>query len=90
MALIETILRSGQSGADTAKYITGKAACSRVRSRATMMGMDLGAIEASAGITRGKKLVVVVGQRKALAIAVRNNKTEQRFSGLLARLKAGG
>jgi exodeoxyribonuclease V alpha subunit len=28
------------------------------------------------GITRGKKLVVVVGQRKALAIAVRNNKTE--------------
>jgi exodeoxyribonuclease V alpha subunit len=40
------------------------------------------------GITRGKKLVVVVGQRKALSIAVRNNKTEQRFSGLLARLKA--
>ncbi len=39
------------------------------------------------GITRGKKLVVVIGQRKALAIAVRNNKTEQRFSGLLARLK---
>ena len=36
------------------------------------------------GITRGKKLVVVVGQRKALAIAVRNNKTEQRFSGLPA------
>jgi hypothetical protein len=29
--------------------------------------------------------VVVVGQRKALAIAVRNNKTENRFSGLLAR-----
>jgi exodeoxyribonuclease V alpha subunit len=45
------------------------------------------------GITRGKKLVVVVGQRKALAIAVRNNKTEQRFSGLLTRLiarSAGG
>ena len=40
------------------------------------------------GITRGKKLVVVVGQRKALAIAVGNNRTEQRFSGLLARLKA--
>jgi len=31
------------------------------------------------GVTRGKKLVVVVGQRKALAIAVRNNRTEQRF-----------
>ena len=39
------------------------------------------------GITRGKRLVVVIGQRKALAIAVRNNGTEQRFSGLLARLK---
>ncbi len=38
------------------------------------------------GITRGKKLVVVVGQRKALAMAVGNNWTEQRFSGLLARL----
>jgi exodeoxyribonuclease V alpha subunit len=40
------------------------------------------------GITRGKQLVVVIGQRKALAIAVSNNKTERRFSGLLARLKA--
>ena len=40
------------------------------------------------GITQGKKLVVVVGQRKALAIAVRNSKTEHRFSGLLATLKA--
>jgi exodeoxyribonuclease V alpha subunit len=39
------------------------------------------------GITRGKKLVVLIGQRKALAIAVRNNRTEQRFSGLLTRLK---
>ena len=39
------------------------------------------------GITRGKRLVVLIGQRKALAIAVRNNKTEQRFSGLLYRLQ---
>jgi hypothetical protein len=31
---------------------------------------------------------VVVGQRKALAIAVRTNKPEQRFPGLLARLIA--
>lgn len=38
------------------------------------------------GITRGKKLVVLIGQRKALGMAVRNNKTENRFSGLLARL----
>jgi exodeoxyribonuclease V alpha subunit len=40
------------------------------------------------GVTRGKRLVVLVGQQKALAMAVRNNRTEQRFSGLLARLKA--
>src|SRR5262249_27546015 len=39
-------------------------------------------------ITRGKKLVVVVGQQKALRIAVGNNQTQRRFSGLLARLKA--
>jgi exodeoxyribonuclease V alpha subunit len=39
------------------------------------------------GITRGKKLVVLIGQRKALAMAVRNNRTENRFSGLLTRLK---
>jgi exodeoxyribonuclease V alpha subunit len=38
------------------------------------------------GITRGKKLVVVIGQRRALGMAVKNNCTEQRFSGLLARL----
>ena len=40
------------------------------------------------GITRGKKLVVLIGQRKALAMAVKNNRTENRFSGLLARLTA--
>jgi exodeoxyribonuclease V alpha subunit len=39
------------------------------------------------GITRGKRLVVVIGQKKALATAVRNNQTARRFSGLLARLK---
>jgi exodeoxyribonuclease V alpha subunit len=38
------------------------------------------------GVTRGKKLVVLIGQRKALAIAVKNNRTENRFSGLLTRL----
>jgi exodeoxyribonuclease V alpha subunit len=41
------------------------------------------------GVTRGKRLVVLVGQQKALATAVRNNRTERRFSGLLARLQAG-
>ena len=40
------------------------------------------------GITRGKKLVVLIGQKRALAVAVRNNQTENRFSGLLERLKA--
>ena len=40
------------------------------------------------GVTRGKMLVVLIGQRKALAMAVKNNKTEQRFSGLLSRLTA--
>jgi exodeoxyribonuclease V alpha subunit len=38
------------------------------------------------GVTRGKKLVVLIGQKKALGMAVKNNKTEQRFSGLLSRL----
>ena len=38
------------------------------------------------GVTRGRKLVVLIGQRKALGLAVRNNKTGNRFSGLLARL----
>jgi exodeoxyribonuclease V alpha subunit len=40
------------------------------------------------GITRGKRLLVLVGQRKALGIAVRNDRTQRRYSGLLASLKA--
>jgi exodeoxyribonuclease V alpha subunit len=39
------------------------------------------------GVTRGKDLVVLVGQSKALALAIRNNRTEERFSGLLSRLR---
>jgi exodeoxyribonuclease V alpha subunit len=42
------------------------------------------------GITRGKKLVLLIGRRRALGMAVRNNRTENRFSGLLARLLAPG
>ena len=42
------------------------------------------------GVTRGKKLVVLIGQRKALGMAVKNNRTENRFSGLLARLLVRG
>jgi exodeoxyribonuclease V alpha subunit len=41
------------------------------------------------GITRRRKLVVVIGQRKAMGMAVNKNRMEQRFSGLLARLKSG-
>lgn len=41
-------------------------------------------------ITRGKRLVVVAGQRKALATAVRQNDTRRRHGGLLARLREGG
>ena len=39
------------------------------------------------GITRGKRLLVLVGQRKALGIAVRNDRPQRRYSGLLASLK---
>jgi exodeoxyribonuclease V alpha subunit len=34
------------------------------------------------GVTRGKKLVVLVGQRRALAIAVRNGGMRRRWSRL--------
>jgi exodeoxyribonuclease V alpha subunit len=40
------------------------------------------------GMTRGKQMVVLIGQKQALATALRNNQTARRFSGLLARLKA--
>ena len=42
------------------------------------------------GITRGKKLVLLIDRRRALGMAVRNNRTENRFSGLLARLLTPG
>jgi exodeoxyribonuclease V alpha subunit len=38
-------------------------------------------------VTRGKKLVVIVGSRKALSMAVRNDKTSKRFTRLTARLR---
>ncbi len=37
-------------------------------------------------VTRGKQLVVIVGTRKALGIAIRNNKTQERFTLLRQRL----
>ena len=39
------------------------------------------------GLTRGKKLVALIGQKKALGIAVRNDRTQRRYSGLLECLR---
>ena len=41
------------------------------------------------GLTRGKRFVVIVGQKKALSLAVRNGQSTQRHSALLKRLRAG-
>jgi exodeoxyribonuclease V alpha subunit len=41
-------------------------------------------------ITRARKLVVLVGSRKALAIAIRNNKVQRRYTGLVDRLSSCG
>jgi len=38
------------------------------------------------GVTRGKKLVIIVGTKKAMAIAVKNNRTEKRYTLLKERL----
>lgn len=37
-------------------------------------------------ITRGKKMVVIIGQKKALATAIHNQHIKRRFTGLLTRL----
>jgi exodeoxyribonuclease V alpha subunit len=37
-------------------------------------------------VTRAKKLLVMVGSPKAMAMAVNNDKTRQRFTGLRQRL----
>ena len=39
------------------------------------------------GITRAKHLLVVVGQKKALGLAIRNDQSRKRYSGLLCSLK---
>jgi exodeoxyribonuclease V alpha subunit len=41
------------------------------------------------GVTRGKRLVVIVGQKKAVAIAVKNISGRRRWSKLKERLVAG-
>jgi exodeoxyribonuclease V alpha subunit len=40
-------------------------------------------------VTRGKRLVIMIGTRKALAIALKNANMQERYSGLRARLEAG-
>ena len=40
------------------------------------------------GITRAKRLVVLIGTKKALAIAIRNNKPQQRYTLLSEKLAA--
>lgn len=42
------------------------------------------------GVTRGKKLVVMVGERKALAMAIKNNRTSKRYTWLARRLALSG
>jgi len=41
-------------------------------------------------VTRGRKLVVIVGTKRALAIAVKNSKTEKRYTYLRNRLAISG
>lgn len=42
------------------------------------------------GVTRAKKIMVLIGTKKAVAMAVRNNKTTKRNTKLTERLKKGG
>jgi len=39
------------------------------------------------GVTRAKKMVVLVGTRKAIAMALRNNRVDKRWTGLAGRLQ---
>jgi exodeoxyribonuclease V alpha subunit len=41
-------------------------------------------------LTRARRLMVLVGERRALAVAVRNRRTAERCTRLAARLRAGG
>jgi exodeoxyribonuclease V alpha subunit len=38
-------------------------------------------------VTRAKKLAILVGTRKAISVAVRNNKVSKRYTALDVRLK---
>jgi exodeoxyribonuclease V alpha subunit len=41
-------------------------------------------------ITRAKRLVILIGTRKALAIAIKNDRIQRRYSLLMGRLRQGG
>ena len=41
-------------------------------------------------ITRGKRIVVLVGSRRAIAMAVKNNRVRQRYTNLRDRLNEHG
>ena len=40
-------------------------------------------------VTRAKNLVVIVGTRKAMAIAIKNNRVADRYTSLPQRIRAG-
>jgi exodeoxyribonuclease V alpha subunit len=40
------------------------------------------------GVTRGKSMVVLIGQKKAMETAVRNRSSVQRYSALVQRLRS--
>lgn len=40
------------------------------------------------GVTRARKLVIILGTKKALSIGIWNNKIQRRFTGLRRKLKA--
>jgi hypothetical protein len=42
------------------------------------------------GVTRARKLCVIVGSKRAIGMAVRNDRVARRYSGLAARLASGG
>jgi exodeoxyribonuclease V alpha subunit len=41
------------------------------------------------GVTRSKQLVVVIAQPKALAMAVKNQRSQRRITNLISRLNQG-
>jgi exodeoxyribonuclease V alpha subunit len=51
-----------------------------------MIGICTGEFKIHAAVTRGKKLVTIIGQPKALTMAVKNRKSNRRLTKLAARI----